>query len=111
MRACVVFIGPRRRAKSCPASDREVLASLLVFLWIQMGFDHDVDPTLSPVPVNDLLPKRGHVGVVELVVGLLQFCPFFWAWIVVRFFWRWQCLQDLLSSPEGVNMYCPDLFV
>ena len=43
--------------------------------------------------------------------AMTQFCPFFWAWIVVRFFWRWQCLQDLLSSPEGVNMYCPDLFV
>ena len=110
MRACVVFIGPRRRAKSCSASDREVLASLLVFLWIQVGFDHDVDPTLtSPVPVNDLLRKCGHVGVVELVLGrrLLQFGPFFWAWmerwIVVRFFWWWQCV---VSNVPGVPVVC-----
>ena len=94
----VVFSGPRRRAQGGSASDREVLTGLLM---------------TSPVPINDLLSQCGHVGAVELIVCLLQSWPFFWArvegWTIVWFFRRWQRLEDLLSSPEGVNMHCPDL--
>ena len=73
MGARVVFTGPSWYSTSSSSPNRVVLACLLMFLWVQVGFHKDVDFTFPrPVPVDDLSSKCGDIGVVQLVVSLFE---------------------------------------
>ena len=82
MCSSIALIGCRWCAKSSSASNAEVLADLIVLLWVQVRFRQDVDATFSgPVPVNHLATHVGYVAKVKDVVflGIPGFLR--WAWM------------------------------
>ena len=82
MCACSFLVGLSWSSKSCPASNAEVLAGLLVPLWIKVSLNKDVHLTLScSVPVQYLFAECRDVGKVYLVVCLFQSWSLVWAWV------------------------------
>ena len=93
MSASVVLVGLSRSAKSCTATNGEVLACLIVFLWIQVRFSKDVYAAVScPVPFNHLATKIGDIAKVKSIVILLKSGSLHWTgmqWrLEIRLF-RW----------------------
>ena len=69
MRACILSVWPGWCAKSCSATDGDVLANFTVSLWIKMGLCKDVHFTFpGPVPIDDLPSKVGDMSIVESAV-------------------------------------------